>query len=657
MKTIMTVAASLAVMLCGCRGPHPFASTSELAGHKPESDDTSAESAVRPAALTRESRSADNAATNAPVAELLARAEQAIRAEQLVVARSQLQSVLAQQPDQPRAHHLLAVIADQDGRFPEAEQHYFMALAQDPQDSKIVGDLGYSYYLQSRYTESEQYLQRALELDSRNFTAARNLAQLYSDRDEFSRAEHLLRSTLPPSDAETALQQLRPHNARDETALMSSRDAGPAPDELQRQLHNQMYATAGTYPQRGQDQGLRETGLTQAPTPADSFKAVQNDDNGVNPWSRHISSISPGDTHRAAPAGAQDPALQAQSIRDSGALAATGPHAYGSVQQVSEHWNPEDLPMVQPGATSRNTTPLSAASPVAASEPRRWPPATWAPLSDGTPSTDRTSSPPAYATQPDAAAIHQVSGTVNPWNADVMQAVGHGGPATVDHAYYESQDSDHIGREAIQPASLQQPNTPATIPEWGSTPTGLTSRSASGTDPALTGAQYPPPQRDLAGAVSSGPGTGMPVVVPAGTVAPTRRTGAPTTGSVQTYPSRQSYGAATNDTENSYARGPAGAASTPVFEVPAYPYSPADNSTSRVSRVTGGDRPQVAAEEDAPRTGWTQGTPNISAPMTATSSAPPQSSSNVIVPEAYRSGQRPGTTNSTRLSDGYQYRY
>lgn len=640
MKTTITLAASLAVMLCGCRGPHPFASSSELGGHKPESEKTSLASALRPAAQTREGRSDDNTAASAPVAELLLKAEQAIRANQLVVARSQLQSVLAQQPDQPRAHHLLAIIADQDGRFAEAEQHYFMAMAKDSQNSKIVGDLGYSYYLQSRSAESEQYLQRALELDPQNSTAARNLAQLYSDRDEISRAEHLLSSTLPPMEAQTALQQLRLKNAQNETLPASSQNSPLTPDELQQQLHNQMYATAGT--QSFPDQRVSDAALTQGRTPADSFKPVPRDDDGGTPWMQRVSSIEHENTHRSATRGLQDPPMETQTRRESGALA----HGYGAVQQSSDHWDTGDLPTVQPDTASRNTIPAAANRPVVTSEPRRWPPASWAPLTDENTSSERASSPPAYSRQPDAAAIQQVSGAVSPWNADVRHAMGQSESADVQHAYYENQGSDRIGRESIQQASLQRPNTPAAVPEWNSQPSGTRSRLPMGTDTAI--------QRGPAG-----PATGMPVVIPAGS-APGTQSRRPAAGHMQTDPSRQTYGTATNEAADySYTRRSAASAAASTSEVPSYPFRSGVNSTSRASQQSGVGRSAWSAEDDeaANETGWMEGGPTTGAPMRATSPTTRQSTSNVIEPEPYQSRQGPRTTNSTRPSDGYQYRY
>ncbi|MFO1096182.1 MAG: tetratricopeptide repeat protein [Planctomycetaceae bacterium] len=117
-------------------------------------------------------------ASSLPIAELLERAEQARQAARWPEVQRYSEAIIQQQPAHPRAHHLLAVIADLEGRFGDAEHHYNAALQSDPQNAVIIGDLGYSYLLQGRLALAEQYLLRARAIDPGNANVSKNLAVL-----------------------------------------------------------------------------------------------------------------------------------------------------------------------------------------------------------------------------------------------------------------------------------------------------------------------------------------------------------------------------------------------------------------------------------------------------------------------------------------------
>lgn len=101
-------------------------------------------------------------------------------AAHIAAAKEAFQLALQLQPTQNTdAHHGLAVVADLEQNFAEAEQQYQRALAQSPGDSKLLGNLGYSYLLQNRLDESERYLVRATQIDPSNQDAVKHLGDVY----------------------------------------------------------------------------------------------------------------------------------------------------------------------------------------------------------------------------------------------------------------------------------------------------------------------------------------------------------------------------------------------------------------------------------------------------------------------------------------------
>lgn len=101
-------------------------------------------------------------------------------AAHIAAAKEAFQQALQLQPTQNTdAHHGLAVVADLEQNYTEAEQQYQRALAQSPSDSKLLGNLGYSYLLQNRLEESERYLVRATQIDPSNQDAVKHLGDVY----------------------------------------------------------------------------------------------------------------------------------------------------------------------------------------------------------------------------------------------------------------------------------------------------------------------------------------------------------------------------------------------------------------------------------------------------------------------------------------------
>lgn len=196
-----------------------------------------------------------------PEANLL-KAKQAEQARQNQVAKSLYEQVLLQQPLNAEAHHRLGVLADQDGRYPEAQQHYQAALQQQPQNASLLSDIGYSFYSQDRLDEAEQYLRSALQLQPDNQYARNNLAQVYGRRAQqtgspadYKLAQEQFQLALGPQGAEQQMQQIMP-------------PAGTATDE-RRSLLNPFKKRGGTEKAPG-----RMASNLQAPDPKDDGNAA-----------------------------------------------------------------------------------------------------------------------------------------------------------------------------------------------------------------------------------------------------------------------------------------------------------------------------------------------------------------------------------------------
>ncbi len=119
-------------------------------------------------------------------------------------ARMYYQQVLTEAPDQPDAHHRLAILADQAGEYQLAERHYQMALRGKPNNADVLNDLGYSYFLQGRAADSKHYLQQALDLNPRHPHVQENLSLLSNP----AKAEKVLLAAMGPRQSQVTLARL-----------------------------------------------------------------------------------------------------------------------------------------------------------------------------------------------------------------------------------------------------------------------------------------------------------------------------------------------------------------------------------------------------------------------------------------------------------------
>ncbi|WP_437185069.1 tetratricopeptide repeat protein [Planctomicrobium sp. SH668] len=137
--------------------------------------------------------------------------------QHLANARSNFESAIAVAPQNPDAHHGLAIIADLQKKYGEAESHYQKALIQAPNNSQILGDMGYSYLLQNRFSESEQYSLRAIQADAKNQKAISNLGDAYARQGKTQLATETYSKLYSPD----VIEQLLAKNAPSDSALSS----------------------------------------------------------------------------------------------------------------------------------------------------------------------------------------------------------------------------------------------------------------------------------------------------------------------------------------------------------------------------------------------------------------------------------------------------
>ena len=109
---------------------------------------------------------------------LIAEGQRALQDNRIPDAKLAYNEVLQFIPDDPTAHHGLAMAADLTEQWAEAEDHYRQALRSRPRDANLLCDIGYSYLLQNRYSEASSYLSQAIEINPNHENAHTNLALL-----------------------------------------------------------------------------------------------------------------------------------------------------------------------------------------------------------------------------------------------------------------------------------------------------------------------------------------------------------------------------------------------------------------------------------------------------------------------------------------------
>ncbi|MSR59866.1 MAG: tetratricopeptide repeat protein [Planctomycetaceae bacterium] len=144
------------------------------------------------------------------IKQLLAAAASHEQAQNPTAARTAYERVLKLDPEHWLANYQLAVLADDEGRFDEAERHYRILLKQTPRKADLLASLGWSYLLQRRYDESERALRGALTTDPQHRTALYNLGWLYGTLGDYDQALEIIRKAGSEQDAQRAIAELFP---------------------------------------------------------------------------------------------------------------------------------------------------------------------------------------------------------------------------------------------------------------------------------------------------------------------------------------------------------------------------------------------------------------------------------------------------------------
>ncbi len=130
----------------------------------------------------------DSAPSSIPSADALALAERLRAAGQLTEVEALCRQVLAAQPDEPEAFHLLGLIAYQSGRLGEAIDRITRAVALAPGVPLFRVNLGEMCRLAGRTDEAIAHARRALELKAANPGALNNLGIALYEKQEYQEA-------------------------------------------------------------------------------------------------------------------------------------------------------------------------------------------------------------------------------------------------------------------------------------------------------------------------------------------------------------------------------------------------------------------------------------------------------------------------------------
>ena len=109
----------------------------------------------------------------------LTNAKDAEKAGDLAGARTIYERLIATQPGRYEAYHRLAVVADRQRRFEEAESLYTQAIRLNHGNPELFNDLGYCYYLQGKLDKAKSALSKAVAMRPSEPRYRNNLGLVY----------------------------------------------------------------------------------------------------------------------------------------------------------------------------------------------------------------------------------------------------------------------------------------------------------------------------------------------------------------------------------------------------------------------------------------------------------------------------------------------
>ena len=212
------------LLVCGCQSPNRLTRLFS----QPKRDQDQSVLAILDqdqAGLPLSSKARSKSPSKSPaesITVLLDRAEDALsayyqdsRPAHLTEAHRYYEQALAQESGHPESHHGLAIVCDLQKDYASAELHYRAALEGDPDNGKILGDLGYCYVLQNRFSEAESILLQATQLDPGHTPAFKNLAYVYAKQGNYNLADSTFRRVMNDQEVRQEMAQLLPHGRPD----------------------------------------------------------------------------------------------------------------------------------------------------------------------------------------------------------------------------------------------------------------------------------------------------------------------------------------------------------------------------------------------------------------------------------------------------------
>lgn len=115
------------------------------------------------------------------------------------------EQIVEKRPKHAAAHQRLAVIAVKRGKPDTAEKHFDLARQADPENLKLLNDIGYFYYLENRLVEAETILREVVDEDPGQTRAVNNLGLVVGLQGRTSEAYDLFRQVGAESDAQANL--------------------------------------------------------------------------------------------------------------------------------------------------------------------------------------------------------------------------------------------------------------------------------------------------------------------------------------------------------------------------------------------------------------------------------------------------------------------
>jgi len=118
----------------------------------------------------------ERSAQLSPAKQALQKAEKAWKQSDFSTARAVSNQILAREPNNIPALHMLAKIETEEGHIPETERLLKKVCELAPDSAKSMSDLARFYTVQHRHNEAVNYLQRSVDLDQTNSQAQLALA-------------------------------------------------------------------------------------------------------------------------------------------------------------------------------------------------------------------------------------------------------------------------------------------------------------------------------------------------------------------------------------------------------------------------------------------------------------------------------------------------